>query len=154
MKMKNFILVCFAVFALNSCKSDDDSNIPYCESGPLGLSFQLLDKTTGENLFTNATFSPADITVLDLDNNNSRVQFKFISENDYNTIGLGPFGWGTNIVNYVLKVGERNIFILHLDAERKTEDVCSFVQINKLEIENAEYSQNTQNGIYEILVEL
>jgi hypothetical protein len=154
MKMKGFILLFFAIFALNSCNSDDEGNIPYCESGPLGLTFELLDKTTGENLFTNGTFNKDDIKVIDLDDPSKRVNFIFNTENDINLIGLGPFGWGTNVVNYSLKVGEGDIFTLHLDAEKKTEDGCSFVQINKLEIENAEYTLDSQSGVYGILVEL
>ncbi len=152
MKSKGFIFLLFVAFVLSSCSVDKCDVL--CNSGPLGLSFELLNKVTGENLFTNETFDPADISVLDLDNNNSNVQFIFNSENDINTINLGPFGWGTNIANYLLKVGERDIFTLHIDAEEKTEDCCSFVQVNKLEIENAEYSQNMQSGIYEVLVEL
>ncbi len=152
MKLKGFILLFFAAFALNSC-SVDKCDVD-CNSGPLGLNFELLDKTTGENLFTNGTFDPTDIEVLDLDNNNSSVQFTFNSENDINIINLGPFGWGTNIANYLLKVGDRNIFTLHVDAEEKTEDCCSFVQVNKLEIIHADFELNPETGVYEILVEL
>ncbi len=152
MKVKGFILFFLVAFAFNSCNVDKCDVL--CNSGPLSLNFQLLDKTTGENLFTNGTFNSDDITVLDLDNNNNSVQFSFNTEDDRNVINLGPFGWGTNNVNYALKVGERDIFTLHINAEEKTEDCCAFVQVNKLEIENAEYSQNMQSGIYEILVEL
>ncbi len=152
MIVKNFILLFIAAFTFNSC-SVDKCDVD-CNSGPLGLSFELLDKTTKENLFTNGTFHPTDIEVLDLDNDNHRVQYVFIDENNLNTINLGPFGWGTNLVNYILKVGETNIFTLHVDAEQKTEDCCSFVQIKELEIKNADYSQNIQSGIYEVLVEL
>jgi hypothetical protein len=126
----------------------------YCNSGPLSLSFELLDKATGENLFTNNTFDPADIVVLDLDNNNSSVQFSFISENDINVINLGPFGWGTNNANYLLKVGERDIFTLILEAEEIQDECCSNVVLNKLIIEGSDFSQNTENGVYEVLVEL
>ncbi len=152
MKMKGFILLFFAVFTLNSCSVDKCDVL--CNSGPLGLNFELLDKATGENLFTNGTFDPADITVLDIDNNNNSVQFTFNSENDINIINLGPFGWGTNIANYLLKVGERDIFTLRVDAEEKTEDCCSFVQVNELEIINTEFELNPDTGIYEILVDL
>lgn len=152
MKTKVLVLLFITVFTLNSC-SVDKCDVD-CTSGPLSLNFQLLDKTTGENLFTNNTFDPADIRVLDLDNDNSNVQFTFYPDDDRNVINLGPFGWGTNNVNYILKVGDRNIFTLRLDAEQNTEDCCSFVQVNKLEIENADYSQNPETGIYEILVEL
>ena len=152
MKIKVLVLLFIATFTFNSCSVN---NCDYdCNSGPLSLNFELLDKITGENLFTNDTFDPSDIKVLDLNNDNSNVQFTFNSEDDINTINLGPFGWGTNIVNYILKVGERDIFILVLDTEQNTEDCCSFVQVNKLEIKNAEYSQNPETGIYEILVEL
>lgn len=152
MKIKVLILLFIAALGLNSC-SVDNCDLD-CNSGPLGLDFELLDKTSGENLFTNGTFDRENIQVLDLDDNNSNVQFTFNSENDRNIINLGPFGWGTNIANYVLKVGERTILTLHLDAEQKTEDCCSFVQVNRLEINNADYSQNPETGIYEVLVEL
>lgn len=152
MKVKGFILLIIAAFVLNSC-SVDNCDVD-CNSGPLSLSFELLDKATGENLFTNNTFDVADIKVLDLDDNNSNVQFTFNSENEINIISLGPFGWGTNIANYLLKVGERNIFTLHVDAEEIKDICCSYVVLNKLTIEGAGFSQNTQNGIYEVLVEL
>ncbi|SRX55313.1 hypothetical protein [Aequorivita sp. CIP111184] len=152
MKTKGFILLFFAIFLLNSC-SVDKCDVD-CNSGPLELDFELLNKATGENLFTNGTFDPNDIDVLDLDNNNSSVQFTFNSENDINIINLGPFGWETNIANYFLKVGDRDIFTLHVDAEEKTEDCCSFVQVNKLEITNASFELNPETGVYEVLVEL
>lgn len=148
--MKIKVLLFIAAFALYSC-SVDTCDVD-CNSGPLSLSFELLDKATGDNLFTNGTFDPADIQVLDLDNDNRRVEYAFIDENDRNIINLGPFGWGTNIANYVLKVGERNIFTLFVDAEKITEDCCSFVQENKLEIKNADYSQNPDNGVYKVLI--
>ncbi|CAM3434342.1 hypothetical protein [Aequorivita lipolytica] len=149
-KASIFLVIAFSAFI--SC-SVDNCDVD-CNSGPLSLSFELLDKATGENLFINGTFDPADIEVLDLDNNNSRVQFTFNSENDINSINLGPFGWEKKIANYVLKVEEREIFVLLVDAEEKKEDCCSYVILNKLTIEGSNYSQNTENGIYEILVEL
>ncbi len=121
---------------------------------PSGLSFELLNKVTGENLFTNETFDPADISVLDLDNNNSNVQFTFNSENDINTINLGPFGWVTNIANYLLKVGEHDIFTLSINAEKINGDCCDYVVVRKLNIEGSDYSQNSDNGVYEVLLEL
>jgi hypothetical protein len=152
MKREKLVLMVFVAFMVLSCNVDKCDVL--CNSGPLGLNFELLDKTTGENLFTNGTFDPADIVVLDLDNNNNSVQFTFNNENDINTINLGPFGWGTNIANYALKVGETTIFTLHVDAEKIEEECCSRVVLNKLTIYGADYSQNPETGIYEVLVEL
>ncbi|WP_157417977.1 hypothetical protein [Aequorivita capsosiphonis] len=152
MKTKILVLFFIAACALNSC-SVDKCDVD-CNSGPLSLNFQLLDKTIGENLFTNGTFDPTDIQVLDLDSENSNVQFIFNTENDRNIISLGPFGWGNNNVNYILKIEERAVFTLKLDAEQKTEDCCSFVAVNNLEIKNTDYELNSETGIYEILVAL
>ena len=152
MKLKIFVLLVISAFALISCNVDK-CDIE-CNSGPWVLDFELLDQATGENLFTNGTFDPADIEVLDLNDSNNSISFTFISENDINIIKLGPFGWGTNIVNYKLKVGEIEIFNLILDAEENKENCCSFVQINNLEIENADFEQNQETGIYEVLVTL
>ena len=117
MKIKSFILLVIAAFALNSCNVDKCDML--CFSGPLSLNFELLDEATGENLFTN-----------------------------------GTFGWGTNIVNYTLKIGDVEIFQLILNAEQKTEDCCTFVRVNTLEIKNTEFEQNSETGVYEVLVVL
>ena len=152
MKIKSFILLVIAAFALNSCNVDKCDML--CFSGPLSLNFELLDEATGENLFTNGTFDAADIEVLDLDDNNSSVQYTFDAENIRNIIRLGPFGWGTNSVNYTLKIGDVEIFQLILNAEQKTEDCCTFVRVNTLEIKNTEFEQNSETGVYEVLVVL
>ncbi len=152
MKMKSFVLLFFAAFAFNSCSVKNCDVL--CNSGPLSLHFELLDKATGENLFTNNTFDPNDIEVSDLDDNNSSVPFTFNDENDINIITLGPFGWGTNIANYRLKIDTLSIFRLYVNAEEKKENCCSFVQLNKLEITEVDSRQNTESGVYEILVEL
>ncbi len=146
------VLVLFTALILNSC-SVDNCDVD-CNSGPLSLSFELLDKTTGENLFTNGTFNQDDIKVLDLDNNNSGVSYDFISEDNLNIIILGPFGWEKEIANYNLKVNDLNIFTLNLDAEQKTEDCCSFVQLNDLQIVDATYELNLETGVYEVFIEL
>lgn len=151
MNIKVLVFIFLASFTINSC-SVDKCDVD-CNSGPLSLNFELKDKITGENLFATGTFRPSDIQVIDLDKNNSNVPFTFYPEDSGNIIQLGPFGWGTNVANYILKIGERDIFTLHIDAEQKTEDCCSFVQVNSLQIKNAESSQNTENDVYEILVD-
>lgn len=152
MKINTVLLLFLTLITFYSC-SVDKCDVD-CVSGPLSLNFQLLDKNTGENLFTNETFNSEDIQVLDLDNDNNNVQFTFYDEDSIDLINLGPFGWGINKVNYILKVGDRDIFTLELDAEQRTEDCCSYVAVTKLEIKNSEYQLNPETGIYEILVQL
>ncbi len=152
MKTNVLVLLFIAAFSLTSC-SVDNCDLD-CNSGPLSLDFELLDKISGENLFTNGTFDPADIQILDLDNDNRSVQYVFIDEDEINILKLGPFGWETKIANYILKVGDKTIFKLHVDAEEKEEECCSLVVLNKLTLQGADYTQNTENGVYEVFVEI
>ena len=45
------------------------------------------------------------------------------------------------------------IFDFYVDAERKSENCCSFTQYNEISITASEFELDTQTGIYKILVE-
>ncbi len=152
MGTQRLILFAFIIFALQAC-SVKNCDVD-CTSPPLSYNFELVDKTTGENLFVNGTFDPNDIKVVDIDNENSAVEHGFISENNLDIITLGPFGWEKEVANYLIKVDTTDIFSLHVDAERISENCCTFTQLNEFGIEGAAYEQNSENGIYKILVEL
>lgn len=66
---------------------------------PQSFTFEIIDKTSGENLFTNGTYEPATISIIDVLDNNNPVEFTFISENDINLIEIGSIGWETETVN-------------------------------------------------------
>ena len=137
------------IFTITACSYDEECGA--CFTPPNYFAFSLEDKNTGENLFTNGRFNPDDIEILDVADR--RVEFNFIDENDINLIEIYTIGWQTEIVNYRINIASENIFNLYVDAERLSEDCCSFTRYNKFEIDNAEYSQNPETGIYSILLE-
>jgi hypothetical protein len=152
-KLKNalkFISLLLLLF-IQGCKSDDCEDIA-CFTPPMPFTFDLVDKESGENLFTNGSYNSDDIEVLNV-NDNSRREFRFISENELNIIQIGSIGWEDEIAEVVLKVGDIIILNLYVDSERVSENCCNFTKYNEIRIDNADYDLNNQTGIYTIYIE-
>lgn len=123
-----------------------------CFTPPSAFRFEIVDKATGENLFSNGTFNSSDIKIVNL-SDDSNVEYTFIDENDINLIQNHTIGWGTEIINYSFRVGNAHIFNLYVDAERVSEDCCSYTKLNEVGIENSEFELDSKTGIYRIFVE-
>ncbi|QDO92870.1 hypothetical protein FNB79_02390 [Formosa sediminum] len=148
MKKLFFILSCTLIFY--NCNQDD---VVSCFTPPNPFYFEIVDKTTGENVFTNGTYNSEDITLTNILSNNDSVEFNFIDEDSYNIIEINSIGWQTEIVNFELKIEDETIFNLYVNAKRKSENECSFTTYNEIEIQNAEYSLDQEFYIYKILVQ-
>ena len=150
MKKFNLILILFAII-FQGCKDDDECD-QLCFTPPQTFQFEIVDKESGENLFTNGTFDSNDITITDNLNNNESVEFSFISENNINLIQIGSIGWETEIVNLKIDILDNHIFNFYVDAER-IEDCCSHTEYNEITLTDSEFELDNQTGIYKILVE-
>ncbi|MFD0975268.1 hypothetical protein [Salinimicrobium gaetbulicola] len=151
MKKINLILLVLMAF-LQSC-NDDKCNDILCFTPPESFLFEIVDKTSGENLFTNGTYDSGDISITDALNNNEPVEFTFKSDNDRNLIEIGSIGWETEIVNLKIDISDDHIFDLYVDAERKMGDCCDYTEYKEITIGEAEFEFDAQTGIYKILVE-
>jgi len=150
--MKN-VLKFFGLILLifvQSCKSDDCEDID-CFTPPLSFAFDIVDKETGENLFSNGTYGPEQIEVFNSEDG-SRRGFDFISENGVNIIRIGSIGWESEIADIVLQIAEEEILNLYVDSERVTENCCNFSKYNEIRIDNADFDLNDQSGIYTIYI--
>lgn len=148
MKKTNLVLL-ILITILQSC-NDDTCNDELCFTPPESFLFEIVDKTSGENVFTNGTYDPGDISITDALNNNDPVEFTFISENNMNLIQIGPIGWETEIVNLKIDIAEDHIFNLYVDAERKMEACCNFTEYNEITVGDSEFRIDSETGIYKI----
>lgn len=149
--MKKFYLILVVIaLILQSCNDDCNQE---CFTPPQSFSFELVDKTTGENLFTNGTYAAENIEIIDVLNVDEPVTFTFVSEDDINIIDIGSIGWETEIVNLKISVSEIHIFDFKVDAERKDGDCCSFTAYNDIAVTASEFELDSDTGIYKILVE-
>jgi hypothetical protein len=150
MKKINLFLV-LLVFIIHSCKDDKCNEL--CFTPPQNFQFEIVNKTSGENLFTNGTYEAGNLTITDNLNNNESLEFTFFSENNINLIQIGSIGWETEVVNLKVSISDNHIFDLYVDAERKTGDCCSYTEYNEITIGESEFELDTQSGIYKIFVE-
>ena len=143
-----------AVMILLSAQAcaDKDCEDVLCFTPPMPFAFELVDKDSGENLFTNGSYDSDDIEVFNV-SDNSRREFVFISENELNIIQIGSIGWENEIAEVVLKVGDETILNLYVDSERVSEDCCNFTKYNEIRIDNADYELDPQSGIYTIRID-
>ncbi len=148
MKKLNLVLILLAVI-FQSCNNDDCGD---CFTPPENFKFELVDKASGENLFTNGTFEPNQIEITNILNNSS-TEFTFISENNLNLIQINGIGFQTEIVDLKIDIANTHIFNFYVDAERKKGDCCSFTEYKEIRISDSEFELNTQTGVYKILVE-
>jgi len=149
MKKINLILILLTV-VFQSCDSNDCG---VCFTPPENFAFEIVDKTSGENLFSNGTYDSGNIEITDNLNDNRPVEFRFISENNINLIEIGSIGWETEIVNLKIEISNNHIFDFYVDVERKMGDCCSYTEYNEISIGESEFELDTQRGIYKIFVE-
>ncbi len=149
---KTLKLVALVVLLFTQACDNNDCEGLLCFTPPIGFAFELVDKESGENLFTNGSYDSDDIEVLNTVDNSKR-EFSFISENDINIIRIGSIGWDSEIADVVLKVGDAIILNLYVDSERVSENCCNFSKYNEIRIDNAEYELDQQSGIYTIFLE-
>ena len=124
----------------------------YCDTGPLNMSFVLLDSESGENLFTNGTYHLDELQIIDLENDNTTVPYIFISENDMNQLVLGPFGDGINTAHYAITINTEILFSISLKTEEISDTCCTSIVLNQFNIHGAEFNQNETSGVFEVFI--
>ena len=143
------LLLFFALLSQQACLDNDCGD---CTTSPQAFVFELVDKDTKENLFTNGTLNKNNIHIINTADD-SDVEYTFISENDVNLIVINSIGWKTEKVTALVKVGETDIFTLYVDAERLHGDCCDYTKYNEYKIENVAYEIDQTRGVFEILID-
>lgn len=147
MKKKMFLIL--LLITLFSCKNNDCSDYA-CFTPPPRFTFELLDKSTGENLFSNGTLNPDEIRVFDEENN--LFNASFISENNINLIDVSEIGWNLGLHSYTLIVGVDLEINIVLEIEEKNENCCTYFEVVNFQILNYEFSKSNTTGIITVLI--
>ena len=146
------ILIILTIILNQSCVNNDCENEPYF-TPPSPLNFELVNKSTNENLFTNGTYESNKIEILNIADNSS-IEYSFINEDDINIIQIGSIGWKSEIVEGSVKINGSEIFTFYVDAKRLSENCISYTKYDEIRIENKEYELDHQSGVYKILVDV
>ena len=122
-----------------------------CFTPPSPFLFELVDESSRENLFTNQTFDPKDILIINLDDQ-SHIDFSFIDEDEYNIVQINTIGWETETVNYAIQISSESIFELYVNAQRLSGTCCNYTEYKEIGIQNAAYELDKMTGVYKILI--
>jgi len=138
----------FILSFLIACDEDDCKDID-CFTPPNYFNFEIKDKSTGENLYTNGSLQADQLKVFNAVTK-APMEYQFIAENNLNIIVLNSVGWKTekNTVTFELKEGLS--FNFYVDAERKYKNCCSFTEYNETKVENAPYEYEGLKNLYSI----
>ncbi|MGK7389181.1 MAG: hypothetical protein ACNS60_02480 [Candidatus Cyclobacteriaceae bacterium M2_1C_046] len=147
---KYLMLILPFILLAQGCKHDCEDVA--CFSSPDPIYFELIDKGTRENLFTNGTYKPEDINIIDVATEQPVIS-NFITENGVNLIQLNSIGWQTETVIYSINHLDTRLFELYIEAERLTENCCSFTEYNSIRIQYAEVEPVPNALLYKILIE-
>jgi len=139
-----------ALLFIQGCHNDDCKDYA-CFTPPMSFVFEIVDKETRENLFTNGTYSPEEINVVNTENNSNK-QFVFLDEDGINLISIGSIGWASEIEEVDIIIADDRIVTLYVDSERVSENCCNFTRYNEIRIANAEFQLDTQSGIYTVYI--
>lgn len=127
---------------------DEDCNLD-CFTPPAPFVLEIVDKYSGENLFSNGAFSPEDI-VVENRTTGRNLEFSFISENGQDLLVIHSIGWETEIVDALVSVGTEDVCSLFVDAERLSENCCAFTRFNEVRIGISEHEKDPSSDLYRI----
>ncbi len=133
---------------LMACDGDDCKDID-CFTPPNYFNFEIKDKTTGENLYTNGSLQADHLKVFNAVTK-APIEYQFITENNLNIIVLNSVGWKTEKTTVTFEINEGVSFNFYVDAERKYEDCCSFTVFNETKVDNAPYEYEASKDLYSI----
>ena len=102
-------------------------------------------------MISNGTYTSNEIEIVNQSNNQS-VEFSIAQNGGTNLLNINTVGWETETINYLITAKNEFLFTLQLNAERISEDCCSYTKYSDIEISGSDYEINPETGIYSIFV--
>ncbi len=149
--MKKLLLLCFVLWIGTSCIKVDKCEGILCFTPPPEFSIEIIDKTTGENLYTNGTLD--SLNILLLNEEGSHENFDFIAENNINIIRLNEIGWKTGLHQYQLVVSDEITLDIKINMELMRENCCTYYKTISFQVLNYEFYQTDSLPIYVVKVD-
>ncbi|RKD92110.1 hypothetical protein [Mangrovibacterium diazotrophicum] len=149
--MKFYLRLIVLLIFLSACSNNTCKDVD-CFSPPESFTFELVDRSTGENLFASGIFNSSDIAVVNSLDALPR-EFTFIDEDEIDLLVIYSVGWDTEVVNLAVSVSGQVVFNFYVDAERLSGNCCSYTRFNEVSVDNADFEYDSSTGIYTIFVQ-
>jgi hypothetical protein len=147
--MKKKIVAFLLLIIITNCKTNDCEDYA-CFTPPPMYAFELVDNTTGENIFLNKILNSNEIRLTNEEN--KPITFQFISENNLNIITT-EIGWEIGLHSYKLSVGANLEIDILLNIKEVHENCCTFFKVIEFQILNYEFEQLNNSEIIKIKID-
>lgn len=127
---------------INKCQDID------CFTPPRTFIFNIVNQSTGKNVFASGEFSNDDVEVYD--ENNQWENHMFDNYFDTNYLILPEIGWEMERTAYTIHLGEETEINLVLDMQERHENCCTFFSIEDFGIEDYPWSEVDSTGVIRV----
>ncbi|MGY5848771.1 hypothetical protein ACW6QP_15290 [Salegentibacter sp. HM20] len=118
-----------------------------CATGPAGLAFEVVNETTGENLFEDESFEENQLQIRNNDGEN--VDFEIIPERNVVSVLLG---WESKSDIYTVSIREEIEFDIAFTLEKSSSEGCTSTRLTELDILGGTYEISDTTGVVSIFV--
>jgi len=143
--MKRVFTLLLVLFAFTGC-DDTDGGI-LCETGPVGFTFEVVNETTGDNLFENELFEENQLQITNSDG--EAVVFDY--ETDRNVVNV-LLGWESKSDVYTVTIGDEITFNFAFTLKKSSSGGCTSTKLTELEMSGATYETNETSDVTTIFV--
>lgn len=145
MKVKSIVLLLVTVLLNVNCANNCSENAAPPQAS---VFIELVDATSGENLFTNLTYTEGDIVVKDLDDKD--VDFSFVTKDDLNLIQIFPTTSIATNNSFTIYMATTQTIIIQYNVATVSTD-C-YTQKNIIDVVTPNYTTTVANQIYTIKI--
>lgn len=142
--MRNFLPLTVLLLFFSGCSLEDEGML--CATGPVGLTFEVVDKETGVNLFASGVYESHHIDIENKDGES--VEFDLNSRNLLDVL----LGWETKSDIYTVYIGDSIEFDIVFSLERTEGEYCTTTKLTDLKIERIPHEINGTTGVIQIQV--
>lgn len=143
--MKNLFVVFLISLMFTGCDITDEGRL--CATGPVGLTFEVINETTGENLFEDELFEENQLQIRNNDWEN--VDFEFVPERNLVSVLLG---WESKSDTYTVSIREEIEFDIAFTLEKSSSEGCTSTMLTELDILGGTYEISETTGVVSIFV--
>lgn len=148
--MKRITTLLFLIFLTQTSCDIIKKDCGECFSPPPTFRFEFVDKTSGENLFANKILKIEDVEVYD--ENEEKVEFQLITENNINILDLGYIGWAEGPKSYTIELSDDISVHITLNMKEKHSECCTYFEVLEFSVLEYDYEKLNNSGF--IIVKL
>lgn len=134
--MKNSFLFLFILVAFTACESRSNCDDVLCESPIPFVALNIVDALTGENVFSNETYSLEDVELINQNNESLAVR---LDAQNYLESAIGDIP-GSNHYRLLISPGLEIQLVTEVAAAN--EECCSSPNLVSFDVLNYEFEQN------------